>query len=139
MVVLFMQQESGSGLQRPVVIKHPLVYYILNNHNSVASSILFVLSHFLICDYYKSEAFEIFPYDAFRMRILCVLRFMAFANCSLCSLRLQDNWLQQLQLKNQIKIRIMPLPLTPCLLSLSTKNTQHIRLQCTSLMNMFPC
>lgn len=67
MVVLFMQKESGSGLQRLVLIKYPLVFYILSTHSPVASSILFILSHFLICDYYKSEAFEIFPYDVFHM------------------------------------------------------------------------
>lgn len=56
---------GGSGLQRFVLIKHTLVFYMLCIHDPVTSNIGFILSGFLICDYYKSEAFENFPCDAF--------------------------------------------------------------------------
>lgn len=58
---------GGSGLQRLVLIEHTLVFYMLRIHNPVSSNIWFILSHFLIYDYYKSEVFLIFPCDVFRM------------------------------------------------------------------------
>lgn len=73
-------------MQRPVLVKHTLVFYMLSIHNLVASNIGFILSDFLICDHYKSEAFEIFPCDAFHICILCFLPFMAFTNSVHCVL-----------------------------------------------------